>query len=76
MKTYEGLSSAASDCGLGQGRVLSPILFNLVMNGAAAAVQRVCPGVRLGLDPRVPWASTLLYADDLVILAESHSSRP
>ena len=72
VKAYEGLSSAASDCGLGQGRVLSPILFNLVMNGAAAAVQRVCPGVRLGLDPRAPRVSTLLYADDLVILAESH----
>ena len=41
------------------------------MNGAAAAVQRVCRGVPFGSEPDAPRVSTLLYADDLAILAES-----
>ena len=71
VKAHGGLSGAGPDSGLGQGRVLSPLLFNLVMNGAAAAVQRACNGVKLGPEPWAPRITTLLYADDMVILAES-----
>ena len=41
------------------------------MNGAAAAVQRYCRGVQLGQEPNAPRVTTLLYADDMVILAET-----
>ena len=41
------------------------------MNGAAAAIQRACNGVRLGQESNAPRVTTLLYADDLAILAES-----
>ena len=71
VNAYGGLSSFGADSGLGQGRVLSPLLFNLVMNGAAAAVRRLCQGVRLGPDSDAPRVTTLLYADDLAILADS-----
>ena len=71
VSAYGGLSHFGSDSGLGQGRVLSPLLFNLVMNGAAVAVQRTCQGVRIGQEPGGPRVTTLLYADDLVILAET-----
>ena len=66
-----GLSSFGLDSSLGQGSVLSPLLFNLVVNGAAAAIKRSCPGVSLGVEPGAPNVSTLLYADDLCILAET-----
>ena len=56
--------------GVRQGSVLSPLLFNVLFNGVAAAVRRACPGVRLGPDLDAPRVSLLLYADDIVILAE------
>ena len=58
------------DTGIAQGRVLSPLLFNLLVNSLAAAIRRASPGVRL-----LPLSDfrfrCQLYADDLVILAES-----
>ena len=71
VRVHGGLSSFGFDSGLGQGRVLSPLLFNIVVNGAAAAIRRSCPGVSLGPEPDAPRVSTLLYADDLCILAET-----
>ena len=35
------------DTGIAQGRVLSPLLFNLLVNSLAADIRRCCPGVRL-----------------------------
>ena len=35
------------DSGIVQGRVLSPLLFNLLVNSLAAAISRASPGVRL-----------------------------
>jgi len=65
------LSSSWSDeAGVGQGCVLSPLLFSLVINSLIADVKRHCAGIQLGghAGPRL---TALLYADDLVILSES-----
>ena len=59
------------DNGVRQGSVLSPLLFNLLINSLAAAIRRVCPGVRLGTSADAPRVTVLMYADDIVILAES-----
>ena len=48
--------------------VLSGFLFNILINGPAAAIKRVCPGVACGSDSNAPRIQLLLYADDLVIL--------
>ena len=58
------------DTGIAQGRVLSPLLFNLLVNSLAAAIRRASPGVRL-LPLSIFRFTCQLYADDLVILAES-----
>ena len=64
------VSSPWVDTGIAQGRVLSPLLFNLLVNSLAAAIRRASPGVRLL--PLSDFRFTCqLYADDLVILAES-----
>ena len=72
VRLAEGMSATwGVEGGLAQGRVLSPLLFNIVVNGVAAAVRRVNPGVRLGPEPHAPAVPILLYADDIVILASS-----
>ena len=57
--------------GVRQGSVLSTILFNLVIDSLAPCIRRACPGVALGPSPGAPRCTLLLYADDLVILAET-----
>ena len=57
--------------GLGQGAVLSGFLFNVLINGLAAAIKRACAGVSCGPSPAAPRPHVLLYADDLVILSEN-----
>ena len=60
------------DTGIAQGRVLSPLLFNLLVNSLAAAIRRASSGVRLvpSSDFRL---TAQLYADDLVVFAESEA---
>ena len=54
------------DTGIAQGRVLSPLLFNLLVKSLAAAIRRASPGVRLvpSSDFRL---TDQLYADDLLL---------
>jgi len=53
--------------GLKQGCILSPILFNLYINSLISRMRRL----GLGIDVDDLIVSLLLYADDLVLLAES-----
>ena len=59
------------ETGVGQGAVLSGFLFNLLINGLAAAVKRACRGVACGPGPDAPRVQILLYADDIVILCDN-----
>ena len=65
------LSEPCPDSGIAQGIVLSPLLFNLLMDGLAAAVQHASPGVLLPgcVDSRF---TDRFHAGDLVLAAESH----
>ena len=54
-------------CGLKQGYSLSPLLFNLYINDLAFKIDALGIGVKTG-DHTV---SSLLYADDIVLIAES-----
>ena len=58
------------DTGIAQGRVLSPLLFNLLVDSLAAAIRSAVPGVRLMVSDPFRLVCQL-YADDLVILADS-----
>ena len=53
-------------CGLKQGCCLSPIVFNLYINDMVNSITSLGIGVNIGDDI----VSVLLYADDLVLLAE------
>ena len=57
------------DSGLKQGCLLSPILFSLYINDLAQEIKQLDCGVDNG-DCKL---SILLYADDIVILAESET---
>ena len=59
------------ESGIGQEAVLSGFLFDILINGLAAAIRRVCPGVACGSDSNAPRIQPLLYADDLVILSDN-----
>ena len=54
------------DSGIAQGRVLSPLLFNLLVNGLAATVRRSAPGAQF-------FPTGVRNADDVVIPADSES---
>ena len=47
VKTDSNLSEPWQDSGIAQGRVLSPLLFNILVDGLARAVHDACPGVSL-----------------------------
>ena len=56
--------------GLQQGCVLTPILFNLFVNDLPASIAATNEGVQFG-DNTI---SSLLYADDLVMIADSEQA--
>ena len=70
VRDHGGVSASWVDTGVAEGGVLSPLLFNLLIKNLAAAIRRAAPGVRLVTNSNFR-CSCQLYADDLVILAES-----
>ena len=66
------LSDPWQDVGIAQGRVLSPLLFNLLVDGLACAVHDAAPGVSLAPHPDFRFTQQL-HADDLVLAAECES---
>ena len=61
------LSVPWQDSGIAQGRVRSPLIFNLLVDTLASDVHRLAPGVRLPSHHRF---SDQLLADDLVVVAD------
>ena len=57
------------DVGVRQGCVLSPILFNMFINGLAEEVKSLGLGVKV--DDGEDNLSILLYADDICLIAEN-----
>jgi hypothetical protein len=57
------------NCGLKQGYLLSPLLFNLFINDLVTLISSFDIGIDIG-DEKL---SILLYADNVVLLAESES---
>ena len=53
--------------GLQQGCVLSSLLFNLYINDLVINLKQLCPGIPIGGENVV----SLMYADDLVLLARN-----
>ena len=67
-RAKDGLSNFFScSRGVRQGCVLSPMLFALFLNDLNAAISSKAKGISLGSDV----VHTLLYADDLVLVAET-----
>jgi hypothetical protein len=57
-----------SDLGTRQGAVMSPFLFSLLISPLARVLRAAGLGVKFGMDSQI---ACLLYADDLVLIAES-----
>ena len=71
VRVGSSLSHPWFDSGIAQGRVLSPLLFNLLVNGLVAAVRRSAPGAQFfPSGVRLPCQ---LYADDVVIPKDPES---
>ena len=64
------LSDQWLDSGIAQGRVLSPLLFNVLVDGLAAEVQLASPRVLLPGNFQCRFTGQL-YADDLALVANS-----
>ena len=56
--------------GIGQGAVLSGFLFNVLVNGVAAEIRRVCNGVTCAGRAGSMQVQILMYADDVVIVSD------
>ena len=69
VRVGSSLSEPWFDSGIAQGRVLYPLLFNLLVNGLAAAVRRSAPGAQFS--PSGVRFPCQLYADDVVLPADS-----
>ena len=70
VRSGSDLSEPWQDSGNAQGIVLSPLLFNILVDGLARAVHVACPGISL----KASWDSRFagqLCADDLVVVADS-----
>ena len=63
------LNAILSNCGLKQGGVLSPLLFNLYIDHIKDIFNESCDPITLLNEP----LSHMLYADDLVLLSTSES---
>ena len=66
------VSSPWVDSGIAQGRILSPLLFNLLIDSLAVHLRSAIPGVSLTTSDSFPHACQL-HADDLVILTASQT---
>ena len=67
VRTGASLSAPWDETGIAQERVLSPLLFNILVNGLAASVRQAARGVQFGSSLRF---TDQLFADDLVVTAE------
>ena len=66
------VSSPWVDSGIAQGRILSPLLFNLLIDSLAVTLRSAIPGVPLTTSDSFRHACQL-YADDLVVLTASQT---
>jgi hypothetical protein len=64
-------NSFSTDSGVRQGDALSPTLFGLYINDLVSVLHECGAGIKLTSDLEI---SCLLYADDLVLLAESEDN--
>jgi hypothetical protein len=67
---YELTDWYTSDLGTRQGAVLSPFLFSLLISPLAKALREQGLGIQMGPDCLI---GCLLYADDLVLIADSEA---
>ena len=62
-------SSFTTTCGLRQGSLLSPILFNVFMDGLSDKLKESGVGLHIGDE----WYNNFMYADDVVLVSPSAS---
>ena len=70
MRLGGSVSSPWVDSGIAQGRILSPLLFNLFIDCLAVTLRSAIPGVSLAVSDSFRHVCQL-YADDLVVLTAS-----